>query len=197
MAIAERREALWHRRQGKVRGIGGIHFVPLERRRDPRLGGGPHGVRRGDRAVLGVLIVVDEDAMALFLPPLARGELGDAALDVARQRQRRAAHRVEAPAPLDAHQDVEAAAARGLGPAGEPHVPQRGVHHMRHLTHLRPLDAGHGIEVHAQLVGMVQVLGADRMRVQLEAGEVGEPRQRSGVATTSIHGGRASGARFW
>src|SRR2546426_8585940 len=45
MAIAERREALWHRRQGKVRGIGGIHFVPLERRRDPRLGGGPHGVR--------------------------------------------------------------------------------------------------------------------------------------------------------
>src|SRR2546422_10381006 len=81
MAIAERREALWHRRQGKVRGIGGIHFVPPERRRDPRLGGGPHGVRRGDRAVLGVLIVVDEDAMALFLPPLARGELGDAALD--------------------------------------------------------------------------------------------------------------------
>ena len=131
--------------------------------------------------------------MALFLPPLARGELGDAALDVARQRQRRPAHRVEVPAPLDAHQNVEAAAARGLGPAGEPHVSQHGVDHMRHLTYLRPLDAGHGIEVHAQLVGMVQVLGADRMRVQLEAREVGEPRQRGGVARHDFFGGPAGG----
>ena len=84
--------------------------------------------------------------------------------------------------------------------------------HLRHLAHLRPLDAGHRIEVHPQLVGMVQIVGADRMRMQLEAGEVGEPGQCRRVArhdfsallpegkrsdTTSIHGGREVGARFW
>src|SRR2546428_13872492 len=69
MAIAERREALWHRRQGKVRGVGGIHLVPPGRRRDPRLGGGTDRVLRRDLAVLRVLIVVYGDAITLFLPP--------------------------------------------------------------------------------------------------------------------------------
>ena len=36
---------------------------------------GPHAVGRGDGAVARVLVVVDEDAVALLLPPLARGDL--------------------------------------------------------------------------------------------------------------------------
>jgi hypothetical protein len=53
---------------------------------------------------------------------------------------------------------------------------------MRHLAELRPRHARHRIEIHPQLVRMIQILGADRMRVQLEAGEVREPGERRGVA---------------
>ena len=77
---------------------------------------------------------------------------------------------------------------------------------------LGPLHARHRIEVDAQLVGMLEVLGAHRVRVQLQAGEVREPGERRGVArhdllgrapdgkrssTVSIQGGRLLGARFW
>ena len=78
----------------------------------------------------------------------------------------------------------------------------------RDLADLRPLDAGHRIEIDAQLVGMIEIVGAHRMRMQLEAGEVGHPRERrriarhdflracgrreSAASTTSIHGGRDS-----
>ena len=59
---------------------------------------------------------------------------------------------------------------------------------------------------------MVEVLGAHRMRVQLQAGHVRHPRERGGIArndlsalrpdgkrseTISVQGGRDSGARFW
>ncbi len=47
---------------------------------------------------------------------------------------------------------------------------------------LRPCHARHRIEVHPQLVRVIQILGADRMRVQLEAGQVREPGERRGVA---------------
>ena len=47
---------------------------------------------------------------------------------------------------------------------------------------LVPVDAGHRIEIDPQLVGMVEILGAHRMRVQLEAREIGEPGERGGVA---------------
>ena len=61
------------------------------------VGPGPHRIGRRNRAVLRVLVVVDEDAVPLFLPPFAGGQLRRAPLDLARQRQRGAAHLVEAP----------------------------------------------------------------------------------------------------
>ena len=60
--------------------------------------------------------------MPLFLPPLARRQIGCALLDLARERERRAPHLAEGPAPLDAHVDVDAARPGGLRPAGEPEV---------------------------------------------------------------------------
>jgi len=51
-------------------------LVPGHRRRDASVGHRPHRVRRCDRSILGVLVVVDEDAVALFLPPLARAICG-------------------------------------------------------------------------------------------------------------------------
>jgi hypothetical protein len=47
----------------------------------------------------------------LFLPPLARGDVGRTPLDFTRDRQRRTPHLVEAPAPLDAHVHMNAARA--------------------------------------------------------------------------------------
>ena len=69
----------------------------VKRRRHARVRRRAHRVRGSDGAVLRVLVVVDEHAVALLLPPLAGGELRRATLDLARQRQRRAAHLVEAP----------------------------------------------------------------------------------------------------
>ena len=112
-----------------------------------------------------------------------------AALDFAGQRQRRPAHLVEAPAPLDAHVDVHAARAGGLGPAGEADLGEHGAHDLRDRTHLRPPDARHRVEVDAQLVGMVEVIGAHRVRMQLQAREVGHPCQRGGIARHHLLGG--------
>ena len=58
-----------------------------------------HRVRRGDRPVARVLVVVDEDLLAaLLLPPRGRHELGRAPLDLAREGERAAAHVGELPA---------------------------------------------------------------------------------------------------
>ena len=77
-------------------------------------GSGRIGVRRGDGAVARVLVVVDEDAVALFLPPLRGRERRRAALDLAPDRERAAAHVAELPLRLDADVDVDAARARRL-----------------------------------------------------------------------------------
>ena len=50
------------------------------------------------------------------------------------------------------------------------------------VADLRPLHARHRVEIDAQLVGMIEVIVAHRMRMQLEAREVGHPRQRGRVA---------------
>ena len=60
-----------------------------QRRRDARVGRRAHAVGRGDGAVARVLVVVDEHAVALLLPPLAGREPGHAPLDLARQRDAR------------------------------------------------------------------------------------------------------------
>ena len=61
--------------QSELGGLDVGDLVPVERAADAGVGDGPHRVARGDRAVAGVLVVVDEDAVALLLPPLAGGAL--------------------------------------------------------------------------------------------------------------------------
>ena len=77
---------------------------------------------------------------------------------------------------------------------------------------LPPVHAGHRVEVDAQLVGVVEVLGQHRMRIEVDAAEVDHPaspaasRSTASLAdvpeayfssATSIQSGRFSGARFW
>ena len=88
---------------------------------------------RGDRAILRVLVVVDEDAVAFFLPPLARRERRRAAFDFARERQRGAAHLVNVQSRLDPHVDVHAARSRRLRPPDQAEVVERGADDARRL----------------------------------------------------------------
>ena len=90
--IADGGEARRHGAQREVLRRAREQLVPGDRRGDARVGLRAHRVGAGDGAILGVLVVVEEDAVALLLPPLAGGELGRAPLDLARQRQRRAPH---------------------------------------------------------------------------------------------------------
>ena len=83
----------------------------------------------------------------------------------------------------------------------------------RDLADLRPLDARHRVEVDPQLVGMVEVLGPDRVRVQVDAAEVVDPGEPGRVVDDDLVGRPAGrerqrrdraasragcpGARFW
>ena len=58
----------------------------------------------------------------------------------------------------------------------------------RDIGDLRPLDPGHRVEVDAELVGVLEVVGADRMRVQVDAAEVDDPRELRGVAHDDLVG---------
>src|SRR5207248_10125844 len=104
-------------------------------------------------------------------------------------RERRAAHLDECPAPLEADDDVNAARSGGLGPSGEPEVVKGGTHNAGDLLQLWPLDAWNRIEGHTQFVGMIEIVRAHGMRMELEAGEVGHPRERGGIARHDFLGG--------
>ena len=115
---------------------------------------------------------------------------------------------------LDPHVDVDAARAGGLRPADEPEVGEHLADDRARPPDVRPTRTpGHRVEIDPQLVGMVEVLGAHRVRVELEAAEVGHPGEAGGVARHDLVGrpargeararpsrsspGATSGARFW
>ena len=62
---------------------------------------------------------------------------------------------------------------------------------LRHVLDLSPFDAGNRIEIDAQLVGVIEILGADRMRMQLDAREVRHPGERGRIARHHFFRGAA------
>ena len=124
--------------------------------------------------------------MALFLPPSARRQRRCAPLDFAREGQRGPPHLVERPSSFDAHVHVHAARARRFRPADEREVGERGLDDLRDLADLRPRHAGHRIEIHAQLVRVVEILGSYGVRMKFEAGEVRHPREGCGIARNDL-----------
>jgi hypothetical protein len=92
-------------------GVAAGYFVPSQRRRNPGLRNGPDGICTSDRSVLGVLVVVDEDAVPFLLPPPRGRELGRAPFDLSGQGHSAGADLGERPAWLDSGVDVEAAGA--------------------------------------------------------------------------------------
>ncbi len=56
-----------------------------------------------------------------------------------------------------------------------------------------PGDSGDGVEVDAELVGVVEVAGADGVGVELDAAEVDDPGEAGGVVDDELFGGAAGG----
>ena len=86
--VAALGEPRGHGVEAQLGGVDVGDLVPLERRRDARVGDRADRPGGGDGAVAGVLVVVDEDAVALLLPPLRGRQL----------RQRRSTSRASASA---------------------------------------------------------------------------------------------------
>ena len=91
--IANRFKPPGHRCHREVSRVARVDLSPGERSGHTRVRFRAHGICGGDRAILRVLVVVDEDAVPLFFPPLAGRQRGRTTFDLARQRERRAAHR--------------------------------------------------------------------------------------------------------
>src|SRR3954471_11103762 len=172
--VAELGEAARHRHQREVLGLERVELLPAERRRDGRVGTGADGVGRGDRPVAGVLVVVDEHALAaLLLPPRGRDELRRTPLDLSCERERATAHLAEAPFRLDAAGDVDPAVPRRLRPAHEAELVERLLDDRGDLLRLGEAGARLRIDVDAELVRMLDVAAARRPGMEVDSGEVG------------------------
>jgi hypothetical protein len=65
----------------------------------------------------------------------------------------------------------------GFGPAAKSHLFEKRSHFESHAAHVVLADARTGVEVNAQLVGMVEIAGAHGVRMQLDAAQVYDPRE--------------------
>ena len=60
----------------------------------------------------------------------------------------------------------------------------------RDMDDLAPVDARHRIEIDAKLVGVSEIVGADRMGIEVDASEVDGPHQAGGVVKDRLLRGR-------
>ena len=114
------------------------NLLPRERRRNPRVRQRTHGVSRAGRAVLGVLVVIEEDAVALFLPPLRRRQLRHAPLHRARECHRRTSDLRKRPLRMDTHVHMHAARPARLRPSAKPNFFQQPTNFERDSSHFGP-----------------------------------------------------------
>ena len=113
--------------------------------------------------------------MALLLPPPGGRQVRRAPLDFPGQRHGCAADLGERPAWLDPAVDVDAAGAGRLRPSGQAEIREHVPGHQGDCDDLWPTDAGNRIQIHPQLIGMIKVVGADRVRIEVDAAQVRHP----------------------
>ena len=188
MRVADRREPRRDRSHRKVGWVHLRHLRPGQRRGHPRIRQRPHRVSARRRPVLRVLVVVQKHPVPLFLPPLRGRKRRHLTFHGPSQRQSRPPHLRKTPLRQDRHVDVDAARARGLRIALEPHLVQRRTHRQRYLPHLAELNSWLRVQVDPQLVRMVEVRRPHRMRVQLHAAQVDHPCQRRRVIDHDLIG---------
>src|ERR1035437_5860655 len=98
----------------------------------------------------------------------------------------------EGPATLDPDVDVDAAAARRLGPADEADVREGIADHQHDAPDVVPGDARDRVQVHAELVRVIQVVGPDGVRVEVEAAQVDHPGELRRVLDHDLVGRAAA-----
>ncbi len=193
--VADGGEAGGHGGDGEVGGVAGGDFAPVEGRGDAGVGERADRVGRAGGAVFGVLVVVEEDAVALLFPPFGGGEVGDAFFDGSGEGERGLADLGEGPSGMDADVDVDAAGAGGFGPSLEADLGEEGLDLEGDAADVVPADAWAGVEIDAEFVGVVEVGGADGVGVELDAAEVDDPGEAGGVVEDDFFGGAAGGKR--
>jgi hypothetical protein len=165
-----------HGRDRQLVGVNRIDRVPGHRRRHLRTRACTHGPRAEDGLVRSVLVVVDEDASASFLLPPGRGEeLRPAALELARDGDRRGPNLVRVPARLQPDVDMEAPVPGRLRVAGDPQLVEQAAKLGGRGAHAVEVDARLRIEVEPQLVRHVRLVVKVRPDVEPEAGQVDRP----------------------
>ena len=118
-----------------------------------------------------VLVEVDEHALAFFLPPSCGRQVRRPPLDFASHRLCGKPDELERPPPLDARIDVKAARPRRLRPRRQAVVLSTS-RATRDVNDLAPVDARHRIEVDPKFVGVGEIVGAHRVRIEVDAAEV-------------------------
>jgi hypothetical protein len=76
--------------------------------------------------------------------------------------------------------DMHTARPARLRPALQPHLFKNRLHLKRNTPHVGPADSRTGIQIDAQLIGMLKVGRPHRVRMQLNAAQVDDPGQPVG-----------------
>ena len=165
-----------HGGDGQLVGLHRGDLVPRDRRRHLGADAGPHRPGPEDRLVRSVLVEVDEHPLApLLLPPRGGEQIGAPPLQLAGQRHRRGPHLVAVPPGLQPHVDVQPLAAAGLRVGDDAELVEQRLDLAGGLPELVEHDARRGVEVDAQLVGVLEVGGLGRPHVEPEAAQVDRP----------------------
>ena len=159
---------LGHGADGEVVGDDRLDLIPGERRGHlaPDPGPGEPGAEHG--LVRRVLVEVDEDAgAALLLPPLGGDLVGMTALELAGEGDCGGPDGDGVPTGLEPQVHVQPVAARGLGVAAQAQLVEQVLALQRGGPDLVEADPLGGVEVDAELVG---VLGVGRHDTATDAG---------------------------
>jgi hypothetical protein len=143
--------------------------------------------------ILRVLVVVEEDAVALLLPPLARRDRGARRSTSRAERQARPADLGVGPLRLDPDIDVDAARAGRLGQPTRPTASSDSAQTRatsRICGHSMP---GTGSRSTRSSSGCSRSSAPDRMRVEVDAAEVDDPREPAASSRTISSAVRPTG----
>ena len=143
-----------------------VEFIPGERGGHET--GVAHAVGGGDRLIPCVLVVVDEHATALFLPPCGGGQVFGAALYFSGQCQAGAADLEVVPLGLQSYVDVDSPVPTRLGPSDQAVFGKKCSTLCRHPPAMVESEFLRWVEVETQLVWMVEVIDPGVPGVEVE-----------------------------
>src|ERR1700722_15171222 len=175
MGITTLGKASRNREHREVGGFAIGNLIPAEGSRAASVGQWGHGIGRAGGPVLWVLVVVEKDSVALLFPPFRARQSRYSAFDSTRQRERCAPYLGECPMWLNSDIHVHSARATRLGPTTESILFKHRLDLESHQADVWPRNAWTGIEVYAQLVGVIEVRSTYRMRVEFDTTEVDDP----------------------